>query len=235
MKERLQKILSGAGVCSRRAAEAYILAGRVTVNGVVAVLGDRADLSKDTVAVDGIVLKRPKVHTWIMLNKPKGYITSLSDERGRKTVAELIEDCGTRVWPVGRLDMNSEGLLLLTNDGAATQRILHPSHEVEKEYHTWVKGDIGATLPKLSAPMKLDGNRLRPASVRLLAAQPGGGVLSIVIREGKNRQVRRMCAAAGFSVTRLKRVREGGLKLDEALKPGQWRPLRKGELELLLQ
>jgi 23S rRNA pseudouridine2605 synthase len=233
MKERLQKILSAAGICSRRAAEEYITAGRVTVNGAVASLGDGADLTCDAVAVDGVALKAPGGRTCLMLYKPRGYITTLSDQHGRKTVAELVAGCGVRVWPVGRLDLDSEGLLLMTDDGAMTQRILHPSHEVEKEYYTWVTGDVTAALSILSAPMELDGERLRPAAVRVVKADGETALLSIVIHEGKNRQVRRMCAAARLTVTRLKRVREGTLKLDEALMPGEWRRLKADEISQL--
>lgn len=230
MKERLQKILSAAGVCSRRSAETYLTGGRVTVNGQIGGLGDRADLETDTVAVDGIPLRRPETHTYLMLNKPRGYLTTLSDERGRKTVAQLVADCGARVWPVGRLDMDSEGLLLLTDDGAATQRILHPSHGVEKEYLVWVTGDADRALPILTGPMELDGQKLQPAAVRRSGRDREGEILSVVIHEGKKRQVRRMCAAAGLEVTRLKRIREGSLVLDEGLNPGRWRFLSKGEI-----
>lgn len=230
MKERLQKILSAAGVCSRRAAEDYLLAGRVTVNGQPAGLGDRADPEEDCVAVDGQPVRRVETPTWLMLYKPRGYVTTLADEQGRKDVAGLVADCGVRVWPVGRLDLDSEGLLLLTNDGAMTQRLLHPSHEVEKEYLVWVKGAAAAALPVLSGPMELDGRPLRPATVRLLEEWEEGGLLSVVIHEGKKRQVRRMCAAARLTVTRLKRVREGGLCLDEALAPGAWKHLTSEEL-----
>jgi len=233
MKERLQKILSAAGVCSRRAAEDYLVAGRVTVNGVVATLGDSADLACDSVRVDGVLLQLPGERSWFMLNKPRGYITTLSDEQGRKTVADLMQDCDIRVWPVGRLDLDSEGLLLMTDDGAMTQRLLHPSHEVEKEYYVWVLGDVAAALPILSAPIELDGEQLRPASVHLLTSEVNTALLSIVIHEGKKRQVRRMCTAARLIVTRLKRVREGALMLDETLKPGQWRPLTLDEIEKL--
>ena len=148
MEERLQKLLSAAGVCSRRRAEAYIQEGRVTVNGRTAELGDKADPDRDRVEVDGAVLSAPAGHTYLLLNKPRGYVTTLSDEKGRRTVAQLTADCPARVWPVGRLDMDSEGLLLLTDDGALTQRLTHPSHQVEKEYRVWVSGDIGRALPR---------------------------------------------------------------------------------------
>ena len=165
-----------------------------------------------------------------MLNKPRGYVTTLSDEKGRKTVSDLVAGCGVRVWPVGRLDMDSEGLLLLTDDGALTHQLLHPSHEVDKEYLVWVTGNVQKALPILSAPMTLDGELLSPAQVR--RGRDSGGVhqLSITIHQGKNRQVRRMCAQAGLEVLRLKRVREGPLALDRSLKAGQWRNLTDREL-----
>lgn len=230
MEERIQKLISACGLASRRAAEEWIAAGRVAVNGEKAHLGDRADLDRDTVMVDGQPLCPGGERTWLMLNKPRGYVTTLSDEKGRRTVAELVAGYGVRVWPVGRLDIDSEGLLLLTDDGAATHQLLHPSHEVEKEYLVWVTGNVQKALPILSAPMVLDGERLAPAQVR--RGRDSGGVhqLSITIHQGKNRQVRRMCAQAGLEVLRLKRVREGGLCLDRGLKAGQWRPLTGGEL-----
>lgn len=230
MEERLQKLISACGLASRRAAEGWIAAGRVTVNGEKARLGDRADLDRDTVLVDGRPLIPGGGRTYLMLNKPRGYVTTLSDEKGRRTVSDLVAGCGVRVWPVGRLDMDSEGMLLLTDDGALTHQLLHPSHEVEKEYLVWVMGDLRKALPILSAPMVLDGEALAPARVR--RGRDSGGVhqLSVTIRQGKNRQVRRMCARAGLEVLRLKRIREGGLALDRALEPGQWRPLTQTEV-----
>ena len=228
--ERIQKLISACGLASRRAAEEWIAAGRVTVNGEKARLGDRADLDRDTVLVDGKPLAPGGGRTYLMLNKPRGYVTTLSDEKGRKTVVGLVAGCGTRVWPVGRLDMDSEGLLILTDDGALTHQLLHPSHEVDKEYLVWVTGNVQKALPILSAPMTLDGELLSPAQVR--RGRDSGGVhqLSITIHQGKNRQVRRMCAQAGLEVLRLKRVREGPLALDRSLKAGQWRNLTDREL-----
>ncbi len=230
MQERLQKILSAAGVCSRRQAEEYLLQGRVTVNGKVAGLGDKADPEQYAVAVDGKPISKPETPTYLMLHKPRGYITTLADEKGRPTVADLVRDCPVRVWPVGRLDWDSEGLLLLTNDGDLTNRLIHPSHEVEKEYIVTVSGDVDAALPILEGPMELDGAPLAPARVRVL----GANRLSIVIHEGKNRQVRRMCALAGLEVTRLKRVREGPLELG-TLPRGTWRALTQAEIRALGQ
>jgi 23S rRNA pseudouridine2605 synthase len=233
MEERLQKLISSCGLASRRAAEEWITAGRVLVNGQKAHLGDRADLDRDEILVDGKPLRPGDSRTYLMLNKPRGYVTTLSDEKGRKTVADLVSDCGARVWPVGRLDMDSEGLLILTDDGTLTQRLLHPSYQVEKEYLVWVTGDVSKALPVLSAPMKLDGDLLSPAQVRQGKISGGVSQLSIIIHQGKNRQVRRMCAQAGLNVLRLKRIREGKLLLDRRLKPGQWRPLTPQELFVL--
>ncbi len=228
MEERLQKLLSAAGVCSRRRAEAYIQAGRVTVNGKTARLGDKADLARDRVEVDGASLSAGEQRTYIMLNKPRGYVTTLSDEKGRRTVAGLVAACSARVWPVGRLDMDSEGLLLLTDDGALTQRLTHPSHEVEKEYQVWVRGDVDRALPILSAPVVDGGETLTADRVE----RTGENTLTVVIHQGKNRQVRRMCAAAGLKVERLRRVREGKVLLG-GLRPGEWRRLTLEEIAFL--
>ena len=229
MEERLQKLLSAAGVCSRRQAEEYLREGRVAVNGTAAVLGGKADMDRDEITLDGVPIQGPSCHTYLMLNKPRGYVTTLSDERGRRTVAELVADCGARVWPVGRLDVDSEGLLLLTDDGGLTNRLLHPSHRVEKEYLVWVQGDVEAALTALRRPMTVDGEELRADRV----VRRGERLLSVVLHQGKNRQVRRMCAAAGLTVTRLKRIREGPLRLDR-LPVGRWRVLTEKEKNSLL-
>ena len=161
MDQRLQKILSAGGVCSRRKAEEYLREGRVTVNGVPAALGDKADPETDTIALDGVPVGRTETRTLLMLYKPRGVVTTLADEKGRRTVADLVKDCGARVWPVGRLDLDSEGLLLLTDDGALTNALLHPSQEVEKEYLVWVKGYRTGAEKGLERPMTLDGQALR--------------------------------------------------------------------------
>ena len=233
MEERLQKLMSACGLASRRTAEAWITAGRVTVNGARAGLGDRADLERDRVEVDGVPLRPRREHTYLMLHKPRGYVTTLSDEKGRRTVADLVAGCGARVWPVGRLDLDSEGLLLLTDDGELTNLLLHPRHKVEKEYLVWVTGNVEKAIPLLSSPMELDGEAVAPAQVRRGRTTGGVSQLSVTIRQGKNRQVRRMCAQAGLTVLRLKRVREGALPLDRSLRPGQWRPLTPEELAAL--
>lgn len=233
MEERLQKILSACGVASRRTVEEWIAAGRVRVNGETAQLGDKADLERDRIEVDGKLLKPGGARTYLMLNKPRGYVTTLSDEKGRRTVAQLVSGCGKRVWPVGRLDLDSEGLLICTDDGELTQKLLHPSHEIEKEYLVWVTGNVEQGLPILSAPMELDGDRLAPAKVRRGRVSGGVTQLSITIHQGKNRQVRRMCAKAGLQVLRLKRIREGALELDRTLASGAWRHLTADEVALL--
>lgn len=235
MEERLQKLLSSCGVASRRTVEEWIVAGRVRVNGAVAQLGAKADLERDRIEVDGKLLKPGGERTYLMLNKPRGYVTTLSDEKGRRTVAQLVSGCGKRVWPVGRLDLDSEGLLILTDDGDLTQKLLHPSHEIEKEYLVWVTGDVNQGIPILSAPMELDGDRLAPAKVRRGRVSGGVAQLSITIHQGKNRQVRRMCAKAGLQVLRLKRIRAGNLDLDRTLAGGAWRHLTAEEVSMLQQ
>ena len=233
--ERIQKLLAQRGVCSRRAAEELIRQGRVTVNGRTVQLGERADPERDLLCVDGQEARPRERLVCLMLNKPRGYVTTLSDERGRPTVAALVADCGVRVHPVGRLDLNSEGLLLLTNDGDLTQRLTHPSHGVEKEYLVRVTGDVDAALPRLRRDMVVDGERFPGARVRRLSGgEDGSALLSVVIRQGRNRQVRRMCAHCGLTVHRLRRVREGALRLGE-LPSGQWRWLSDKEIQDLQQ
>ena len=231
--ERLQKLIAASGLMSRRAAENCIAAGRVTLNGRAARLGEQAEPGIDTVLVDGKPLPESGRKVYIMLNKPRGVVTTLRDEKGRRNVTALLQGLSERVYPVGRLDMDSEGLLLLTNDGAFANALAHPSHEVEKCYHAWVRGAVtDAALEKLRGPMTLDGCALRPAKVELLKKQEGGALLSVTIHEGRNRQVRRMCEQAGLRVTRLKRVREGRLTLGE-LRVGEWRYLTEKELDAL--
>lgn len=229
MEERLQKLLSAAGVCSRRAAETYIAGGRVTVNGRPAELGQRADPERDDIRVDGKPLAPRAEHVYLLLNKPRGYVTTLADERGRKTVAELVKDCGQRVYPVGRLDLDSEGLLLMTNDGELMQHLLHPSHEVSKTYHVSVYGPVSGAAERLSAITDLEGEPIRPARVETLRRTARTAELSVTIHEGKNRQIRRMCAACGLTVKRLCRVREHTLELGD-LPAGAWRYLTPDEV-----
>ena len=229
MKERLQKLLSAAGVCSRRAAEGYITAGRVTVNGETALLGQQADPETDDIRVDGVPLGREPEAVYLMLNKPRGYVTTVSDEQGRKTVMDLLTGVSTRVYPVGRLDRDSEGLLLLTNDGALTHRLLHPSHEVSKEYRVTVSGPVEHAAERLSRIRDVVGLPIRPAEVRELSRKGNRAELSVIIHEGRNRQIRRMCAQCELEVLRLQRVREHCLELG-ALPLGQWRYLTAEEI-----
>ncbi len=231
-EERISKILSAYGVCSRRAAEELLRTGRITVNGAAAELGQKADPDCDVLCVDGTPLQTRPEGIYIMLHKPRGYVTTASDERGRRSVLELTADCGGRVWPVGRLDMDSEGLLLLTNDGDLTQRLIHPRHEVRKIYTVRIAGDSAAAAARLRSMDSLEGERICRPQVRVLRAGEGQGVLSIAIHEGKNRQVRRMCAAAGCKVLRLKRVQEGAVKLGN-LPVGAWRYLTAEEIRRL--
>jgi len=232
VKERLQKIIAAAGICSRRAAEDLLRQGRVQVNGQIAALGDRADPETDAVTLDGQPLSREPERVYLMLNKPRGYVTTLSDERGRRTAAELVSGCGARVYPVGRLDMDSEGLLLMTNDGAWMQRLLHPSHQIGKEYRVTVTGPVEGAAGRLAAIRDLEGERIRPARVRELWRDGNKAALSVTIHEGKNRQIRRMCRQAGLAVRRLQRVREHTLTLGD-LPVGRWRYLTQQELQML--
>lgn len=229
MKERLQKIISAHGVASRRAAEEMIREGRVSINGEVASLGASADPETDEILLDGKPLPVQQGSVYILLNKPRGYVTTLSDEKNRPTVAELVADCGTRVYPVGRLDYDSEGLLILTNDGEFANRLMHPRHEVKKAYEVWVKGYHAAAVALLSRPITLDDRPIRKPEVSLLWADGDKAKLLVTIHEGRNRQVRRMCQQAQMSVTRLRRVAEGKLQLGN-LPKGKWRYLTEEEI-----
>lgn len=232
VEERLQKLLAAAGLCSRRTAEDWIAAGRVTVNGRPARVGDRADPDRDDVRLDGLPLQEREQKTYILLNKPRGYVTTLSDEKGRPTVAELVADAGARVFPAGRLDMDSEGLLLLTNDGELMQRLIHPSFQVDKAYEVEVSGFRAGADAELASVTELDGEPISPATVEILTQSGDRALLSVVIHEGKNRQIRRMCARCGLTVHRLRRVREHTLELGE-LPEGKWRRLTGEELSAL--
>lgn len=234
MKERLQKIISAAGIASRRAAEELIKSGKVAVNGVTASLGDSADIETDDITVGGKKLTKPSGHTYIVLNKPKGYVTTMSDEKGRKCVADLVSDVPARVFPVGRLDMYSEGLLIMTDDGLLANKLMHPSKEINKTYHAWIKGDVSdEQLAVLSSALDIDGYVIKPAEVTVLKNSVDYTLLSITIHEGRNRQIRKMCETAGPKLTRLKRISEGSITLGE-LPPGKWRYLNKEELQEIL-
>lgn len=234
MTERLQKILAARGVCSRRKAEELIAAGRVSINGQTAKLGDSADPEIDEILLDGKPLPSADGSVYILLNKPRGYVTTLSDEKGRDNAAQLVADCGKRVYPVGRLDMDSEGLLLFTNDGEFANNLMHPKHEVNKIYRVIVRGYSDEALEKLKKPVTLDGYTIRKPEVLLIwkSRQNDKAELQVTIHEGRNRQVRRMCTMAGMSVTRLIRIAEGNLRLGD-LKPGKWRYLTAEEVAAL--
>ena len=190
MEQRLQKLIAAAGLCSRRTAEEWIRAGRVSKNGVPASIGMTADELRDTVCVDGVPLSFPKRRLYLMLNKPCGYVSTLSDEYGRPTAVSLLADCGERVYSVGRLDRDSEGLLLFTNDGAWAQRILHPRYEIEKCYRVTVRGDCRQAAERLRAVRMIDGEEIAPAQVEFLSGNEREATLAVTIHEGKNRQIR---------------------------------------------
>lgn len=233
MTERLQKIISSRGVTSRRKAEELIAAGRVTCNGRICLLGESADPEKDIILLDGNPLPSGGEYTYIMLHKPRGYVTTLSDEKGRDNAAQLVADCGKRVYPVGRLDMDSEGLLIFTNDGDFANKLMHPKHEINKTYRVLVKGFSEKALEQLSQPIVLDGYAIAKPSVKLIGQSRDNQTwLEVVIHEGRNRQVRRMCAFAGMDVVRLVRIAEGSVHLG-TLPLGKWRPLTDRELEQL--
>ncbi|MBQ4641279.1 MAG: rRNA pseudouridine synthase [Oscillospiraceae bacterium] len=233
MTQRLQKIISARGIASRRSAEQMILEGRVTCNGSVCKLGDSADPDVDVILVDGQPLPAANGYVYLMLNKPRGFVTTLSDEKGRKNAAQLVADCGQRVYPIGRLDMDSEGLLLFTNDGEFANTLMHPKHEVDKTYRVLVADYSEEKMEKLKQPVSIDGYTIRKPDVKhLRSGADGKAELEITIHEGRNRQVRRMCAMAGMQVWRLKRIREGSLILGD-LPPGKWRYLTTDEIALL--
>lgn len=232
MKDRIQKIISQRGVASRRRAEELIQLGRVTCNGQICQLGQSADPDVDKILVDGNPLPALKAHLYLMLHKPKGYVTTLSDEKGRKNAAQLVADCGQRVYPVGRLDMDSEGLLLFTSDGEFANRMMHPKNEIQKIYRVQVSGWSEQALEMLKKPIFLDGYKIKPPYIALEHAQADNATLLITIHEGRNRQIRRMCARAGMQVKRLIRIQEGSLKLGD-LPAGKWRQLTSIELKEL--
>jgi 23S rRNA pseudouridine2605 synthase len=231
MLERLQKIISAAGITSRRASEELILAGRVTVNGtVVTELGSKADPAADTVAVDGKPLTISSKKLYLLLYKPVGYLTTLDDPEGRPLVTDLLKEVGERVYPVGRLDYNTEGLLLLTSDGEWANQLMHPRNEVEKEYHVRVRGKVHKSqLDQLAGGVEIEGKKTAPARVGMIKEGEQNDWFSITIHEGRNRQVRRMCEAVSLSVVRLRRVRYGMLVMG-ALKPGEFRYLTEAEV-----
>lgn len=233
---RLQKIISQAGVASRRAAEKLIEEGRVTVNGeTVREMGTKADPTRDDIRVDGRRIKSAERSRYILLNKPAGYVTTRSDPQRRRTVIDLLHGVKEYVYPVGRLDYDTQGILLLTNDGDLAAKLTHPRHEVDRTYEAYVSGmPDDEAIERLRRGIPLDGRRTRPADVVLVnkGRRVGAGVLIITIREGRNRQVRRMFEAVGHPVQSLRRIRFGPLG-DSGLKPGEWRDLSEVEVEKL--
>ncbi len=230
---RLQKIIADCGLASRRKAEEWIAAGEVRVNGAVASLGDKADPQKDKITVRGKPLAQAEGYVYLMLHKPRGYITTMSDEMGRKCVAELVEDVPERIYPVGRLDKDSEGLLLMTNDGAFANALTHPSRHVPKTYRVTVYPSVTEEqLTQMELGMEIEGRKTAPAKVRVLTQEKGRVVLEITLYEGRNRQIRNMCGLLGLEVARLKRLSVGSVKLG-MLPPGKWRELTKEEVKRL--
>lgn len=231
--QRLQKLIAAAGLCSRRQAEALIEAGRVKVNGRVAALGDQADPHHDRIEVDGKPLKRQEPFVYLLMHKPVGVVTTLSDPEGRRVVTDLLQDVPVRVYPVGRLDLTTSGLLLLTNDGALANRLAHPSHQVEKTYLVRVRGTLTAdAIRSLEQGVALDDGMTAPAQIARVRRSGGHAWFELTIHEGRNRQVRRMCEAIGLPVSRLMRIRYAFLALGE-LAPGQYRRLNAAEVAQL--
>lgn len=235
---RLQKILSQAGIASRRAAEGLIAEGRVTVNGrTIREMGVKADPAADDIRVDGRRLRQPERLRYILLNKPAGFVTTRADPQRRRTVMDLLDGVRESVYPVGRLDYDTEGLLLLTNDGDLAARLTHPRHEVERTYEAVVAGTVDVdAIEKLRRGIPLDGRRTMPAEVKVIgpgkSSRRATSMLLITIREGRNRQVRRMCEAVGHPVQALRRLRIGPIS-DRRLRLGEWRELTPGELARL--
>lgn len=231
---RLQKYLSMCAVASRRKAEELIVQGKVKVNGKVASIGDKVSPKHDTVTVSGKKIVGNKKHYYIMLHKPRGFITTMDDEMGRKCVAELVKDVGARVYPVGRLDKDSEGLLLMTNDGEFANHMTHPSKHIPKTYRVTVRPDVTEDmLTAFSTGMEIDGRITAPADAHVIEKQDNRVVMEIVLYEGRNRQIRKMCESLGLEVARLKRTSMGSLKLG-MLPPGKWRELKEDEVHKLM-
>ncbi len=230
---RIQKYLSECGVISRRRAEEEIEKGNIRVNGRVATIGQKIDPNEDYVEYMGRPVEKKHDMCYIMLNKPRGYVSTLSDEKSRPCVAELVRDVPMRIYPIGRLDFNSDGLLLFTNDGELTNKLLHPKNEVDKEYLVRIKGKVTPEqLDRLNRPMTIDGYRIAPAKVTVSGDTGENQILKFIIHEGRNRQIRKMCEQVDIFVSRLKRIRFGELELG-TLKSGKWRVLTKKEIQYL--
>lgn len=233
-KIRLQKFISDSGVMSRRAAEAEIEKGNVSVNGHVAAIGTKINPRQDIVSIKGkrIEYKR-REYTYIMMNKPRGYLCSTTDDRGRKCVTDLLDGVSARVYPVGRLDLISEGMLLLTDDGELKNKLTHPSHSLPKIYRVKVGGEVSAKQHEiLTSELEIDGYKIKPVDVIVGESDESGTVLKMTLTEGRNRQIRKMCEIAGLTVKRLSRVSIGNLKLNN-LPVGKWRYLEDSEVEYL--
>ena len=234
-EERLQKYMAECGIASRRKSEELIRAGKVMVNGEPAEIGRKIDPNRDVVTVDGRKVRHEQKHVYLMLNKPRGFISTMSDEYDRRCVAELVADVGTRVYPVGRLDRDSEGLLLFTNDGKLANQLMHPSRHVPKTYRVTVRPEVtDDMITTMMTGMMLDGKQTLPADVKVLVKEPDRTVLEVTICEGRTRQIRRMCEQLGLEVARLKRISEGPVKLG-MLKLGTWRELTPEEVRALKQ
>ncbi len=230
---RIQKFISDCGVMSRRKAEEEIINGKIFVNGTKATIGQKINPSDDIVTYLGKIVERNDKKIYLMLNKPRGYVATLSDEKDRKCVADLVRDINTRVYPIGRLDYNSEGVLLMTNDGEIANRLIHPKSNVEKVYLVRIKGKIEDwQLEKLNAPMVIEGYHLKPVKVTIEDSTGENQVLRFVLHEGRNRQIRKMCEQVNVFITRLKRVSIGKIYLG-GLPSGKWRILTKGEVDYL--
>ncbi|MFI3142493.1 MAG: pseudouridine synthase [Clostridia bacterium] len=234
VKIRLQKYMAECGIASRRKSEELISQGRVKVNGVTAILGTKVDPKRDDIIVAGKKIIRQKRNVYVLLHKPRGFVTTMSDEMGRKCVAELVNDVDARIYPVGRLDRESEGMLLLTNDGAFANAMTHPTHHVPKTYRVTVRPGIDEEqLNKLAVGIVIDDRMTQPAQVRVVTQQEGRVVLEIVLYEGRNRQIRKMCEEVGLDVARLKRTAIGSIRLG-MLPQGKWRNLSDEEVRKLM-
>ena len=230
---RLQKYVSDCGLMSRRAAEKEIEKGHFKINGIVAKIGDKINPEIDNIEYNGKALKGGDKKVYVMLYKPRGYVTTMSDEEGRKCIPELLKDIPQRVYPCGRLDMDSEGLLILTNDGEVANKLMHPKHHVEKIYHVKIKGEIEPEkLLELNSPMIIDDYKIKPVKVTIIERKEGNTILKFVLSEGRNRQIRKMCENCNLTITRLKRVAVGNLTIG-MLKPGQWKYMNYNEIGIL--
>lgn len=230
---RLQKYISDCGVMSRRAAEAEIEKGNVTVNGRKATIGQKIRAGKDDIRISGVPVEGGARKLYVALYKPRGYVTTMKDEKGRKCIPELVSDIDDRIYPCGRLDMDSEGLVLLTNDGSVADKLMHPKAHIKKIYRVTVRGELSEEkLDTLCKPMIIDGYKTLPAQVTLIAENESSYTLKFVLSEGRNRQIRKMCEQTDLAVTKLKRISIGNISLGD-LKVGKWRYLSKGEIDYL--